>query len=307
MRYAACLAMCISAVLCSAVVSGGYGDYYTPASSTVPVYSGPDKAFRITTYVGPDDVVMEQGFSRVRGFVEVYLPSRSHSRGYVLATDLVSVATPRGFSDTPPPAIRRPEESPAREEGQAASRAAGEPSVSSYLPYIAIVLAVVVAVLATATLLIYSVPPVRSGKNDQGLGKLAGKAGSLIAPLLTLFQRRRADVARPTRSTAVTRDEGFRDEIVSDVSQHQTKKQIATPPRLPAEGDAAEFGNTETPEDEALLAFVMEEFASGVRLPDLWSKALADASGDARKAERRYLELRMDALSGAAASLDDRR
>lgn len=119
------------------------GDFWSPMTTNVPVYDGPDKSFPVQLTIGPTDIVRQKSDNKIRGFIKVEIPKYSKAPGYVLEKQLVFLGGTEASDRAAPPA----NPAPAR-ASDAPTSVQVEPSGSGLAPPLILLLVLLLCGLA---------------------------------------------------------------------------------------------------------------------------------------------------------------
>lgn len=273
-------------VLLPVLARAEIGDHWAAKEANTPVFEGPDRAFRVIAYVGPDDVIRQQSNKKIRGFLKMLVPRENYATGYVLEEHIeflggmeahVTVETAHG---------NKSQHDQGMEQGP---QEAGGFRWTTWT----LILLFAIAVASISWILVK-----RRSLSSGSATSIAYDFGSLkelIAHIRKFLRHGWTNVLRRTNGGHAKPD--VDDSFIKNLLPADFDSQMAGSGDPNDQKLAGEETTTDIEQVEKLYDFVLRQFESGTRVPALWTKAITLAAGDEKVARYKYVQLLVARIS----------
>lgn len=273
-------------VLLPVAVHAEIGDHWAAKEANTPVFEGPDRAFRVIAYVGPDDVIRQQSNKKIRGFLKMLVPRENYATGYVLEEHIEFL----GGMEAPVTVETAHGNKPQHDEGM--EQGLQEPGGFRWTTWTLILLfAIAVA----------SISWILAGRRSLSSGSATsvayyfGSLKELIAHIRKFLRHVWTNVFHKTDGGHAKPD--VDDAFIKNLLPADFDSQMAGSGDPNDQKLAGEEAATDIEQVEKLYDFVLRQFESGRRVPALWTKAVTLAEGDEKAARYKYVQLLVAKIS----------
>jgi len=268
------------------VVHAEIGDHWAAKEANTPVFEGPDRSFRVQTYVEPDDVIRQQSNKKIRGFLKMLIPKENYATGYVLEEQVEFLGGMENGEDVAKAHRDKPKHAEDAMQGPQASGGFG------WIAWTLIFL-LTAAVASISWVLVRQRSP--SSGSAANISYDLGSLKDQIARARKFFHHirtrgmHRTDRDPPTPGA----DRSFIDDLLPADFDSQMENSGDPDHQITA-------GEEVMPDIEQvakLYDLVLRQFESGRRVPALWAKAMTLAEGNEEAARCKYVQLLVARIS----------